>query len=364
MYEAEHRLRIWYVISLWWQIHRCFIVSADPNALLQNNIRFAQVPEVVVRWITYALFLHVVALIAAAISAVFGLLAHVREMSMTCCSSCISGLAAFIAMTAFIFDVVFFLVVRTRVRAIEGGEAEIGNALWLTLAAWLLLFFSGCFYAFGRCCINRRQRGPRDDKYGGGPSGGGNKWWGGNNDSYSEQMRLDAVKAEADRKARQQRGEIGLPPLPEHEATKPLKSTPQYLEEDDDEPYRDNYAVANGPRRQGSQPSTPGGGYAGGYVRAPPGTRAVDEYYTPTRQASSPGYPPSPHRQYPPANAQSPPPRSNYAPSTYSGVSAQYGGAVAAVGGHSQYPSGRDYGHTAGGTTCEHCITIVAGLSC
>ena len=301
--------------------------------------------------------MHVVALIGAAISAVFGLLAHVREMSMTCCSSCVSGLAAFITMVAFIFDLVLFFVIRARVRALEGGEASFGNAIWMTLAAWLLLFFSGCFYAFGRCCINRRPRGSHDDNYesGGGNGGrgavnGGNKWWGGNNnDGYAEQMRLDAVKAEAERKARQQRGEIGLPAMPEHDATKPLKSTPQYLEEEDEEPYRDNYAIANGPRRQASQPSP--GGYAGGYARAAPGTRAVDEYYTPTRQASM-GYPPSPQKQYPPSNPQSPAPRSNsqYAASTYSGVSTQYG--AAAAGGHSQHPSGREYGHTAGGTTC------------
>ena len=75
------------------------------------------------------------------------------------------------------------------------------------------LFFSGCFYTIGRCCIKRRPRnnwnGVKDV-----PGEGGN--------NYAEQMRLDAVKAEADRKARQKQGEVGLPAFQEYDPSQPL----------------------------------------------------------------------------------------------------------------------------------------------
>ena len=77
---------------------------------------------------------------------------------MTCCSTCISGFAASIALLAFIFDLILFFIAKARINAI--GSAQIGSAIWLTLAAWILLFFSGCFYSIGRCCIgNRPSRG-------------------------------------------------------------------------------------------------------------------------------------------------------------------------------------------------------------
>ncbi|KAF9506990.1 hypothetical protein BS47DRAFT_361760 [Hydnum rufescens UP504] len=266
----------------------------DPNALLGNDTRI-QIPQVVVKWLTYALVLHLVAMGLAAISACFGLLAHVREMSMSCFSSCISGFAAVIALLAFIFDIAFFFVVKSRINHVQGGRATIGNAIWLTLAAWILLFFSGWVFALGRCCISNRSR---KGKHEGEPEQGVNP-----NSAYAETMRLNAVKAEADRKAQQLAGtyEVGLPAHEEYER-QPLRSDPQYMEEEHS-PYVDipaqtaEHAVGD-VRRQpsgytigpghGRQPTAPGGGpYPGGYVRGPPGGRAVDGLYgtAPVRDA-------------------------------------------------------------------------------
>lgn len=131
-------------------------LPTDINALVGDKISFLQIPEIAVKWITYVLVLHVVACVLAAVSAVFGLLAHVREMSMTCCSTCISGFAATAAMFAFIFDLVFFFLAKSRINKVQNGisiinpsdtrsshhilgKAEIGLAIWLTLAAWVLL---------------------------------------------------------------------------------------------------------------------------------------------------------------------------------------------------------------------------------
>src|ERR1700761_7713300 len=118
-----------------------FLTLPDINGLLGNNSPI-QIPAVVVKWVTYVLVLHIVALILAAGAAVFGLLAHVREMAMTCCSSCISGFAATVALVAFIFDLVLFFTARARINAVNGGSATLGSAIWLTLVAWVLLFFS------------------------------------------------------------------------------------------------------------------------------------------------------------------------------------------------------------------------------
>ncbi|KAG1757818.1 pali-domain-containing protein [Suillus lakei] len=275
------------------------------NALVGDNTAL-QIPTVVVKWLTYALVLHIVALGLAGVAAIFGLLAHVREMAMTCFSSCISGFAATVALTAFIFDL----------RHLFCGSASIGNAVWLTLVAWILLFFSGCFYGVGRCCLRRRPKGA----------------WG-NNDRTGgdERMRLDAVKAEADRKARQQQGEIGLPSFQEYDPSQPLKARISgdnvFLDEEDGVPYRDNQSVSTAGRAgmgsYGRRPSA--NGYAGGgYVQAPRGTRAIDEYNnaspygapprrqssTLTQTTSSSAYPPtstahsmSPLNPYPPPGA-------------------------------------------------------------
>ncbi|SRR6266403_438815 len=252
----------------------------DVDKLVGNNTR-VQIPQVVVKWITYALVLHIVALVLAAISTVFGLLAHVREFSMSCFSSCVSGLGAAITLLAFIFDLVFFFIAKSRINSVKGGSATMGSAIWLTFVAWVLLFFSGCFYSLGRCCIRRR---PRDMARGDegtwvpAPSTG---------PTYEEQMRLDAVKSEADRKARQKKTEMGLPAFPEYDPTQPLTGDAEH-ETSTRVPYRDAQ-----------------------YAAAPVGTRAVDEYYTARNNA----YPP---RRQPTASSAYTQ-QSGYAPSNYSG---------------------------------------------
>ncbi|KAH9950909.1 SUR7/PalI family-domain-containing protein [Amylocystis lapponica] len=193
------------------------------NALLGDDT-FIQIPNVLVKWITYALVLHIVALILSGIAAFMGLLAHVREMSMAYCSSFVAGFGASVGITAFIFDLVLFFVTKSRVNDVSGASASFGTAIWLTLAGWLLLFFAGCFYSVGRCCVRRRSRDWNNKAV---PGGDGR---------YAEQMRLDAVKAEADRKARQKQGEGGLPAFNEYEQMQPLTrklSDEQFVEDGD-----------------------------------------------------------------------------------------------------------------------------------
>ncbi|KAI0315656.1 SUR7/PalI family-domain-containing protein [Amylostereum chailletii] len=310
----------------------------DINQLVGNNTS-VDIPDVLVKWITYVLVLHIVALVFAAGSALFGLLAHIREFSMTCLSTCVSGFGAVVTLVAFIFDLAFFFTAKARINDVNGGHAEMGNAIWLTLAAWLLLFFSGCFYCVGRCCINRRPRDslPKHQKDG--------SWQPVNNgNGYEDQMRLDAVKAEADRKARAKRGEVGLPAFQEYDPTQPLTAHRE------DEEYRDAAYTPQGHT---------------GYAQATPGTRAVDDYYNPPAggAAAAASYPPQPRRQATGGSAHTQQ-TSAYAHSTYVDPSAvvplnavpasnayfdpvgQQRGATPA-GGHQQYPTqaSNQYGH-------------------
>jgi hypothetical protein len=321
-------------LALHSQIKNSYTSIPDINKLVGNDLPI-QIPQVAVKWLTYALVLHIVALALAGGSAVFGLLAHVREMSMTCCSTCVSGFAAAVAALAFIFDIAFFFLAKARINKVPGGSAVIGNAIWLTLAAAVLLFFSGCFYTIGRCCIKRRPKGEKWDNRGNGGAPVGN--------GYADQMRLDAVKAEADRKAKQRQGEGGLPAFQEYDPAEPLKARVTddgvYLDDEPRAPYRDQHNASAG--AYGGRPSPNANAYmGGGYVQGAPGTRAVDDYYSPTETRGG-GYPPQPHRQpstrttssaYPYSNASTTPPL----PSNNSYLSA-----------------GPLYGHEQRDTTCK-----------
>ncbi|EJD51935.1 pali-domain-containing protein [Auricularia subglabra TFB-10046 SS5] len=339
----------------------------DPNVVLGITNRI-DIPNVVVKWITYALVLHVVALVLAAVSALFGLLAHVREMSMVCCSNCFSGFAASMALIAFIFDIAFFFLVRSRINAV-GGQAAIGTGIWLTLAAWVLLFFASCFYGFGQCCLRRRPRVPGQS---GGRTGSEHytpPYTKPDQSPGTDPMRMDAIKAEQERKHRQRPTEGGLPAFAEYES-KPLRT--HFVEESDEEdvpqqPYRDGAE----PRRQ---PTMPAAAVAAGYTPAPKGTSAMDEYYSPSRQPQPQppvSYPPSrqwsqtqqpSHAQiashYPeivepqPVLAPAPPPSTTPAPAVGHALFAGYGGYGS---GHDQYLStatnAQGYGHEARGTS-------------
>jgi hypothetical protein len=308
----------------------------------------------------------VVAAALAAVSAVFGLLAHVREMAMTCCSSCISGFAATVAFLAFVFDLAFFFVAKSRLNAVKGGSAEIGIAIWLTLAAWLLLFFSGCFYALGRCCISRRPRGPSGDRSAPAPTPA---------NMQDDRFRLDAIKAESDRKALALAAdrEAGLPAFQEYKPGGPAEVQPLTGRIDGDAVYTDVPYHDEQPQ------------YAGGYAPAPAGGRTIDQYGDQRRQPSAQ----SANTTYPPrrqASATTPgqqaftsaPAGQGYTPygTAATGAVAAAGAGAAAgyaanqylnaggYGGHQQYPSGgAAYGHSQDPTSCQsshHCAPAYA----
>jgi len=171
---------------------------------------------------------------------------------------------------AFIFDLILFYVAKARINSI--GSAQIGSAIWLTLAAWVLLFFSGCFYTLGRCCISNRQT--KND-------------WRDTEMEPAEQSRLDAVKQEADRKAHQK---PILPLFQSRDEYRPLTGAEHGNYVDVFDPMAGDQTVG----RYDPTPVSPAENqaYPAGYVPATPGTSAIDDYYSRT----TPTYPPPPQQ--------------------------------------------------------------------
>ncbi|KAJ6572754.1 actin cortical patch SUR7/pH-response regulator pali [Mycena vulgaris] len=103
--------------------------------------------------LTKVLVLHVVAFGISLISLAFALLAFFGAPIAECCSSCFCGFAGSAAFAVFIFDIAFFEIIKKRVQE-EGnsGGAIMGNALYITLVAWLLLFITPILFLIGRCC--------------------------------------------------------------------------------------------------------------------------------------------------------------------------------------------------------------------
>jgi hypothetical protein len=103
--------------------------------------------------LTKVLVLHIVAFGISLISFAFALLAFLGAPIADCCSSCFCGFAGSAAFAVFIFDIAFFEIIKKRVE--EEGNANgaiMGNALYLTLIAWLLLFITPILFLIGRCC--------------------------------------------------------------------------------------------------------------------------------------------------------------------------------------------------------------------
>ncbi|KAL7417568.1 SUR7/PalI family-domain-containing protein [Mrakia frigida] len=278
----------------------------DLNAIL--GVTIIDIPEVAAKWITYVLVLHIVALGLSAGAFVLGLLAHCREFAMGCFSSCFASMAAAVALIAFIFDIVLFLLARTRINSLDGASSSIGPAVWIVLAAWVLLFLSGCAFGCGRRCIS--SRGPRNER---GERGERVPY----DTAYAEEARIEAIRAEEERKARQASGGGShLPGFQPYE-TQPLtggnKQPDQWLDEEEDpalaggQAYRDQPGQGGGYGRQGSSDGghgygrgaySAGGGSAVGMGRRPSDSYRPEAQRTPSDQyyaggQSTPGgYPP------------------------------------------------------------------------
>lgn len=70
-----------------------------------------------------------------------GLIAHLRGFGATCVTTCIASLAATVALLAFVFDIVVFLIAKKRIESAASGEsAELGNVRPVAKACALFPF--------------------------------------------------------------------------------------------------------------------------------------------------------------------------------------------------------------------------------
>ncbi|KAJ7052042.1 hypothetical protein C8F01DRAFT_1376397 [Mycena amicta] len=104
--------------------------------------------------LTKALVLHIVALVVSLGALVFAILALLGiPLIAECCADCFSGFAGATGFVVFIFDLAFFFLIKKRVEEVSGAHSAVmGNAIWLTLVAMILLFVTPILFFVGRCC--------------------------------------------------------------------------------------------------------------------------------------------------------------------------------------------------------------------
>ncbi|WVF72705.1 hypothetical protein IAT40_007523 [Kwoniella sp. CBS 6097] len=179
----------------------------DPNSVF--GVTLFDIPEAITKYLTYVLILHVVGLGFAALATLFGLIAHSPTFT-SCFAIWMASIASTVTFLALVFDLAMFYIARARINSVSGASAEIGIAVWLTLAAWIILALSGCFFGIGNCCGSCRSN---DD--GGDPKKSRYDRRDGGEEDYK--MRLMAIDNERQRKQTQEQG------LPSFQELTPLK---------------------------------------------------------------------------------------------------------------------------------------------
>ncbi|WRT68337.1 uncharacterized protein IL334_005313 [Kwoniella shivajii] len=199
----------------------------DPNDVF--GVTVFDIPEAITKYLTYILILHIVGLAFAAIATVIGIFAHSPTFPLLCLSIWMAGIASSFTFFAVVFDLAMFYIAKARINNVSGASAEIGICVWLTLAAWIILALSGCFFGIGNCCgscRNTRESGDskrsKNDDYGG-------------EEDYK--MRMMAIDNERTRKQKQEQG---------------LPSFQGLVKDDSDE---DKYLIEPSQQQQQQQPS-------------------------------------------------------------------------------------------------------------
>ncbi|EGG05913.1 uncharacterized protein MELLADRAFT_87634 [Melampsora larici-populina 98AG31] len=300
--------------------------ALDPNSLLSlpqdTNLGIS---STVLKNLTYVLILHPIAAGLAVLAVIFGLLSHIREFSRTCWTSFFASLATTVALIAFVFDIVAFSIAKSKIVEAAtnavGTNAQLGLNVWLTLAAWVALASSSCFFCVGRCLIRKRRRHQREaDQLR--PIA---------DQAFADQMRYDATEAE---KAREQKIRLnpptaGLPAFAEYGNEHVRhEEIPLNRFNVDDETYSDHHALL-APRASVGPYASPTSltGVGVGYGRrpsesryAPPGSYPEPRYGEPGSHASlySQASYSQPQQSHPPRqNLQTPYGQQLHIPSPY-----------------------------------------------
>lgn len=108
--------------------------------------------------LTGALILHP---IAAGVAFLAFLVALCSDRLGYLFSSFLAFIAFLIALVAMVIDFALFAILRNRVNDNTNATASFGNAIWITLAAVIVLLLSSFIVCFG-CCSSRRSKRSRD----------------------------------------------------------------------------------------------------------------------------------------------------------------------------------------------------------
>ncbi|PFH53730.1 hypothetical protein AMATHDRAFT_45197 [Amanita thiersii Skay4041] len=98
--------------------------------------------------LTKALVLHPIGAALAFIAFCFGLWGLCRHRMGTILMACLSSVAAFIIIIAWIIQITLFTIARTELRN-QGFQAEYGYAIWITLVALVTLLIGFCAAVVG-----------------------------------------------------------------------------------------------------------------------------------------------------------------------------------------------------------------------
>jgi hypothetical protein len=107
--------------------------------------------------LTFTLILHPIAAALSGIALLFGLCGAGYHRSGTVLMTLSTSLAAIITLIAFILDMVLFSIARHEFRKF-GWSSQYGNAIWMTLVAFIALLLGFCTSGFGIFGSYRRSR--------------------------------------------------------------------------------------------------------------------------------------------------------------------------------------------------------------
>ncbi|POW20876.1 hypothetical protein PSHT_03068, partial [Puccinia striiformis] len=147
----------------WHACHSGGLDNANPKVMfdLPHLPEFIKISDSIIQNVTKALVLHVIAALLAGLAFISGLVSHIEEFSKTCWTSCFASMSASVTLLVTIFDLIFFSIIRARLNAMNSSNGSVsavyGNAMALTIVAWVLLAFSGLFFCAGRCLCNFRS---------------------------------------------------------------------------------------------------------------------------------------------------------------------------------------------------------------
>lgn len=89
------------------------------------------------------------------------LLDMIPGFNLLCFPTCMASIASSATLIAFIFDLAIFFISKAAITK-SGASADIGAAVWMTLAAWVCCSVSICAFGMANCCCGGCGGGKRD----------------------------------------------------------------------------------------------------------------------------------------------------------------------------------------------------------